>query len=119
MPSAEATEKFEGRTAVMRKSEWLSAEDLDGAGDVKVEIEGVFLHKNVPMDGGRKEPKLFSLKFKDKERQLIINASNRKTLFGLFGADTKQWPGKAITIYVKDGVKAVGGGTTKGIRIKE
>ena len=109
---------FEGRTSAMRVSPWLASEDLDGLGDVEVTIENVFQHKDAIMQEGRKMPKLFAVKFVGKERQLVLNAVNRKTLATRFGTDCKAWRGQKITIYVKDGVRCPSGGTTKGIRIK-
>lgn len=70
------------------------------------------------MQDGRKQPKLFAVKFSGKERQLVLNATNRKTLAGKFGTDTKAWKGQKVLLYVKDGVRNPAGGTTKGIRIK-
>jgi hypothetical protein len=116
---ASITESFDGRSAAMRKSQWLAVENIDGIPDgVAVEIEDVLMHKNVEMDAGRKEPKLFSLKFKGKELQLVLNATNRKKLVEHFGVMTKDWRGKSITLYVQDGVRCPSGGKTKGIRIK-
>lgn len=109
---------FDGRTAAMRTSPWLASEDLDGLGEVEVTIETVRLHKDVEMQEGRKKPKLYSLKFVGKERELVLNATNRKTLVGHFGTDTKAWRGQKIKLYVKDGVRNPAGGTTKGIRVK-
>lgn len=109
---------YEGRTASMRTSPWLASEDLDGLGDVEVTIESVFQHKDAVMQDGRKQPKLFAVKFVGKERQLVLNATNRKTLAGKFGTDCKAWKGQKVLLYVKDGVRNPAGGTTKGIRIK-
>lgn len=109
---------FEGRTAAMRTSPWLASEDLDGLGEVEVTIENVLQHKDAIMQDGRKQPKLFSVKFVGKERQLVLNVTNRKTLAGKFGADCKAWRGQKIHLFVKDGVRCPSGGTTKGIRIR-
>jgi hypothetical protein len=106
---SEAT-TFEGRTSAMRTSPWLASEDLDGLGEVPVTIESVFQHKDAIMQDGRKQPKLFAVKFEGKDRQLVLNATNRKTLAAAFGSE--------ILLYVKDGVRNPAGGTTKGIRIK-
>jgi hypothetical protein len=114
---SEAT-TFEGRTSAMRTSPWLASEDLDGLGEVPVTIESVFQHKDAIMQDGRKQPKLFAVKFEGKDRQLVLNATNRKTLAAAFGSDCRAWKGKKILLYVKDGVRNPAGGTTKGIRIK-
>lgn len=119
-PIQNTPEKFEGRAAVLRVSPWLAAEDLDGLGDIKVTIEAVHARSGVTLQDGRKEPgKLYSLKFKGKDRELILKtAENRRNLTGKFGVDTKAWIDKEITIYCKDGVRSPKGGTTKGIRIR-
>lgn len=109
---------YEGRTAAMRSSPWLASEDLDGLGDVEVTIEAVYQHKDAVMQDGRKQPKLFAVKFTGKERQLVLNATNRKTLAARFGSDCKAWKGQKVFLCVKDGVRNPAGGTTKGIRIK-
>jgi len=102
----------------MRTSPWLSCEDLDGIGEVKCEVEGVLAHRNATMQDGRKQPLLYAVKFKGKERQLVLNATNRKTLVALYGTDVKQWTGKTVTLFVQDGVRNPAGGKTKGIRIR-
>ena len=104
----------------MKTSPWLASEDLLGLGEMTVAIEDVVKNENVEMEGGRKEPLLFSLKFAKVPKQMILNATNRRTLSAAFGADTKQWRGKEITLYVQDGIRkpGKGGGTTTGLRIK-
>ncbi len=109
---------FTGRAGAMRVSPWLASEDLDGLGDVPVVIEAVFCHKDVAMQDGRKQAKLFAIKFTGKERQMVLNATNRKALVAKFGTDVKAWLGKEILLYVKDGVRNPAGGTTKGLRVK-
>lgn len=113
-----SAEVFTGRAGAMRVSPWLASEDLDGLGDVLLTIEGVYSHKDAVMQDGRKQAQLYAVKFAKRERQLVLNATNRKALVAKFGTDTKQWIGKEVTLYVKDGVRSPSGGTTKGIRIK-
>jgi hypothetical protein len=112
------TESFTGRTSLMRTSPWLAVEDIDGLGDVQVTIEEVFKHRDAVMQDGRKMPVVYSLKFAGKEKQMVLNATNRKALAAAFTTDTKVWRGKTVTLYVKDGVRNPAGGTTKGIRIR-
>ena len=102
----------------MRTSPWLAAENLDGLGDIKCIIEGVYQHTKVRMQDGKEQAKIFSLKFIGKEMELVLNSTNRKTLAAKFGVDTKVWRGKEIVLYVQDGVKCPSGGKCKGIRIK-
>lgn len=109
---------FEGRSSAMRVSPWLAAENLDGQKDAEVVIESVIQHKNATMQDGRKQAQLFALKFVGKDMQLVLNATNRKSLVLKFGTDTKLWKGQKISLYVQDGVRCPTGGTTKGIRIR-
>jgi len=114
---------FEGRSAEMRKpTPWLSSEDLmDLPGDVEVVIEAVYAHRGAIFDDGRKED-VYSLKFAGKQKQLILNATNRRRLIELFGTTkVKEWIGKKITLYVESGIRKPGGirgETTTGIRIR-
>lgn len=117
------SEPFSGRSAEMRKpTPWLSSEDLMDIGrDVEVEIEAVFLHRGAVFDDGRKED-VYALKFKGKEKQLVLNATNRKRLVDLFGTTkTQEWAGKRIALYVEHGIRKPGGKrgeTTTGIRVR-
>lgn len=116
------TEPFSGKSAEMKKpTPWLASEDILDAGDVEVVIEGVFKNIGVKFDDGREET-VWSLKFKGKEKQLIIGPTNRKTLVANFDTtDVKAWIGKAITLYVDRNVRKPGGKrgeTCCGIRIR-
>jgi hypothetical protein len=115
------SEPFHGRSAEMRKpTPWLSSEDLLEVGEVPAEIEGVYLHKDAMFDDGRKE-NVYGVRFVKKEKELILNATNRKTLVNAFGVHVKNWSGKKVLLYVQFGVKKVGGAkgeTTCGIRVK-
>jgi hypothetical protein len=117
------SEQFDGRSAEMRKATpWLSSEDIRDIGhDVEVVIEAVYKHKNAVFDDGRKED-VFALKFQGKQKQLVLNATNRKRLIEIFGTtNVKQWAGKSILLYVEYGIRKPGGGkgdTTCGIRVR-
>ena len=113
------TTQYTGKVSGMKTSPWLASEDLLGIGSANVEIESVLKNENVAMDAGRVEAMLFSLAFKGMPKQMILNATNRRTLSAAFGADTKQWVGRKIEIYVQDGIRkpGKGGGTTTGLRI--
>ncbi len=115
------TDAFAGTVGQMRTSPWLASEDIDGLGDVPATIEGVFKHTDVTMQEGRKEAKLFAVKFVGKDKQMVLNATNRKALAGAFGADVRAWKGKHVALYVQDGVRKPGGAkgeTCKGLRIR-
>lgn len=104
----------------MKSSPWLASEDLLGISPQQVVISGVFQHEDVPMDGGRKEKLLFAIGFEKIGKQMILNATNRKSLSRQFGADTKNWIGKSVSLFVQDGIRKPGGRageTTTGLRI--
>jgi len=113
------SEPFTGRSAEMRKAtNWLSSEDLmdTGKDEIEVEIAGVFKHKDAKFDDGRTET-VYALAFAGKEKQLILNATNRKILVNMFGTTkVADWIGKKVKLYVKDGVR-LGKTITRGIRI--
>jgi hypothetical protein len=116
------SEEFNGKVSQMKtKTAWLASEDFAGLGDVTVQIESIKRHTDVALDAGRKEPELFAVHFKGSEKGMILNATNRKTLSSAFGADTKNWIGQKVKIFVIDGVRKPGGKageTTTGLRIK-
>lgn len=111
--------EYTGNVSGMRTSPWLASEDLEGIGDVPAVIEAVYKHQNVTMQDGRPMKVLFAIKFAGKDKQMCINATNRKTLAGAFGANVKKWHGRQVLIYVASGVKnPAGGAPVKGLRIR-
>ncbi len=111
-------EAFEGRSSEMKKeSLWLASEDIMGLGDVKVEIEKVYRFREVEFEQGRKERDVYTIAFKNKQKQMVLNSTNRKTLVGLFGVNVKDWAGKTVHLYVDTNVK-MRGKIVSGIRIK-
>jgi len=114
-----STEEYNGTVSGMRTNPWLASEDLDGLGDVRVTIEAVYKHEDLTMQEGRKLKLAFSVQFVGKDKAMILNATNRKTLAGAFGAKVQAWKGKAVLLYVQDGVKNPNGGAAvKGLRIR-
>lgn len=110
---------YSGPSGGLKKpSQWLASEDLNIGAEVKATIEDVLRHKGVEFDRGRKED-VGAIKFVGKDKQLVLNATNRKTLVRLFGTDTKEWRGKSVCIYVEAGVRLPSGGRGLGLRIKE
>ena len=109
--------EFTGTTAQMKTSPWLASEDLLGLPSPEMEIASVVRNNDVPMDGGRKEKELFSIAFKGASKQLILNATNRRTLSQAYGASTKNWIGKRVAIYVQEDVK-MAGKTVSGLRLR-
>jgi hypothetical protein len=114
------TTQYTGKVSGMKSSPWLASEDLLGISPQQVVISGIFQHEDVPMDGGRKEKLLFAVGFEKIGKQMILNATNRKSLSRQFGADTKAWIGKSVSLFVQDGIRKPGGragDTTTGLRI--
>lgn len=110
---------FTGLSGALRTSPWLAGEDLVGLGEVSCVIEQVLIYDEVMFDAGRKEKNVPALKFKDKQKQLVLRTStNRKTLVRMFGSNTKEWLDKTIHLYFDASVK-FGGKLVGGIRIKE
>ena len=116
----EKSEVFEGHSSEMRKdAPWLASEDILDKGDVPVTIEGAFRHENVAFDKGRVEAEVYALKFQKADKQLVLNATNRKTLVELFGTNVKNWASKKIvlfTVKTKFAGKDVNGIRVKGIK---
>lgn len=121
------TKPYTGKVSGMKTSPWLASEDLEGLGkvggnvrgSVNVKISGVFRNENVTLDAGRVEKCLFSVSFHGVEKQMILNATNRKTLTKAFGADTKKWIGGEIELIAQDGIQKPGakkGTLTTGLR---
>jgi hypothetical protein len=99
-----ATE-FTGRTAEMRvDTPWLAAEDLLGipGNEAKVTISGVFEHSNVEFAEGRKKAKAFAVAFSGKQKQLVLNTTNRKALVSLYGPNVIEWKNKPCTLFVSE-----------------
>jgi hypothetical protein len=110
---------FTGKVSQMKvASKFLASEDFMGLGEVEVTISGIFENDNEVMQDGKKKD-FFSIGFNDKPKRMVLNATNRKTLAAAFGADTRNWVGKKVHVYVKDGVRnPAGGETVCGLRLK-
>jgi hypothetical protein len=111
---------FSGTVSQMRNSPWLASEDLLGLGEVEVKIESVHEHRNVKMDGGRTEPVIYALKYEGKDKQMILNATNRKALSHAFGAKTQGWIGQKVFLRAQPGIRKPGtkNETCCGLRIR-
>jgi hypothetical protein len=83
---------------------WLAAEDLLGipGNEAKVTISGVFEHTNVEFEQGRTKPKAFAVAFVGKQKQLVLNSTNRKTLVKMYGANVLEWKNKPCTLFVSE-----------------
>lgn len=111
--------EWTGSHKVAKDSRWLCAEDLPADRDVQVEIEKVLRRDNLVMQEGRPMKVALSLKFRGKQKELILNATNRKTLAALFNSqDCGEWFGKRIALFVKQGVRYPDGTKGPAIRIR-
>lgn len=75
---------------------YVGAWDLNGK-DVTVTISKV-AGGEVMGDGGRKSRKLI-LYFEGKDKPMVCNKTNGKTIAALYGNDASDWIGKSITLY--------------------
>lgn len=73
------------------KSATLKAADLNGKA-VKVVVSGADVAE---FDNGNK----LVLKFKDKEKGLVLNKTNANIIASHFGPDSDGWTGKEIIVY--------------------
>jgi hypothetical protein len=112
------TLEFEGHSSKMKGDAlWLSSEDILGKGDVNVQIAKCNFQQDAVFDGGRKED-CYTLAFTKATKELVLNATNRKTLVKHFGVNVKDWKEKWITLYVDQNVQ-MKGQTVNGIRIRQ
>ena len=111
--------EYRGPSGIARDSTWLTNEDLPHASDTVVTIEGVYLRRELTMQGGRPKKNALSLKFTGKARELLLNATNRKTLAMLFGTnDTSAWFGKRVALFVEQDVRRPDGTRGPAVRIR-
>ena len=114
-------EPYSGTATNMRESDFLASEDfaVEGGGYSQevVTIVKVFERRNITFKDGRTKKKGYTLKLREKERELLINATNRDTLKALFGNDSTKWLGKQILLWIDPHVK-LKKEIVPGIRIK-
>jgi len=109
---------FTGKVSQMKPdARWLASEDFIGLGEVEFEISQIFTNVGETMQDGKKKD-FFSISFVKTNKQLVLNATNRKTLSNAFGAKVDKWVGQKVRLFAQEGVKAIGGGVTTGLRIK-
>jgi len=99
--------------SMMDEKEYLFAFDLQGR-EVTVTIEKIS-GGEVIGDKGKKSKKPVA-KFEGKEKKLILNVTNCKTIAQLYGNDTAAWAGKKIMLYAT--TTQNGGETVECIRVR-
>jgi hypothetical protein len=118
MSAAPQPTVYTGPSGALKKDTmWLASEDIGLDREVRVQVEAVELYRNVVFDQGRKEPKVGALKFVGKDKRLVLNSTNRKTMVRAFGMDTRGWHLAWIALYVDPEVKFAGEKVC-GIRIR-
>ena len=111
--------------AAARSDAWLAVEDITPNSEPVLTIDKIGAGECV-LDQGRKEEhdviffKEASVPGLPKVRPMLVNSTNRKTLMAIYGdLSAAVLEGKRIRLYVDPRVRAVGGGTTAGIRIRK
>lgn len=104
-------------------SAYMGAYSINDGAEPIVTIASVAFGK-ITLDGGRKEEHVV-LQFKERQvagmcevKPLVLNATNQKTLEKLYGKGADALVDKRIQFYIDPAVRAVGGGTTEGVRIR-
>lgn len=119
MTEVPAGELYRGPSGIARDSTWLCAEDLPHDRDTVVSIEAVVRRDNLTMQGGRPKKIALSLRFVGKGRELMLNATNRKTLATMFGTnECAAWFGKRIALFVEQNVRRPDGTYGPAVRIR-
>jgi hypothetical protein len=118
MPDTPPGELYRGPPGIARESTWLTAEDLPHDRDVTLSIEAVRIRRNLEMQGGRPKKVALSIAFTGKERELMLNATNRKALSTLYGANTGEWFGKRVILHVEQDVRRPDGTRGPAVRIR-
>lgn len=78
-------------------SKYLSADDLRGKDHVVV-IDAISPRDELQRQGGKKEYKPV-IRFKGRNKALVLNKTNARTIAKLYGNEVTAWIGKAITLY--------------------
>lgn len=116
MPSGDI---YKGPSGIARESTWLTNEDLPHDRDTVVTIESVTLRRNVTFQGGRNKGIALSLRFAGKARELLLNATHRKTLAALFESnECGAWFGKRVALFVEQDIRRPDGTRGPAVRIR-
>lgn len=97
----------------MIPSKYLRSDDIEGEVVVTVKKIGQITMKE--KDGS--ETRKWAVKFEEYEQPLVLNKTNIKRLEKFCGADTDEWPGKKVVLYVDHEVQ-FGSDIVSALRIK-
>lgn len=110
---------YKGPSGIARESTWLTNEDLPHDRDTPVQIDAVLRRNNLTMEGGREKKVALSLRFVGRQRELLLNATNRKMLTALFNStDTGTWFGQWVALFVEQDVRKPDGTRGPAVRIR-
>src|SRR5690606_32506139 len=82
------------------ESNWLKAEEIKGK-NVKAVIKEVGA-THFEANGDKPAQDKAHLKFEGREKGVILNATNTKTLIAAYGKDSEKWIGREIGLTTKD-----------------
>lgn len=111
--------------AAARSSAFLAVEDFAANAEPILTIKEIGFGECVLDQGRREEHDVIffmeaSVPGLPVVRPMLVNSTNRKTLMAVYGdLSAEVLMGKRIRLYVDPRVRAVGGGTTAGIRIRK
>jgi hypothetical protein len=97
----------------MLTSKYLKQSDVDG--EVLVTVEAM-KKANVAREDEAAEY-MFTLKFKEFDKPMVLNSTNTKRLFKFLGDDSDNWPGQQVVLYVDTDVE-YGGNIVGGLRVR-
>ena len=83
----------------LRDNKHLGWWDIEAHGEVTVTIEDV-IQGELALEGTSQTERKPLLKFAGKQKTMVLNATNAKTLEALYGPHVEGWRGKRVTIYV-------------------
>src|SRR4029077_6678042 len=115
MSETKVTERHGTDFRTLFDRDYIGAFDVQGR-DVTVKITKV-IGGELTAVGGRKSKKPI-LYFEGKERGMICNKTNAKTVAAMFGNFTESWVGKRITLFVTQTRDPSTGGDIDCIRIR-
>lgn len=108
----------------MIEKEFLGQWDLEGHGDVIVQIESVERYapprQRTKKVDGKEVPeanKRIVVRFVGKKKSWLAGPVSQKTIAGMYGRYVEDWKGKRITLYVDPSVR-FGNEVTGGIRVR-
>lgn len=117
-PEMGTFEKYDGPSgALVGESPWFTYADIVGD-EMIVVIEEVRARKGVKFHQGKAKSVEMFLKFVGHEKELRVGATIRRQIDRLHTTNTGNWPGKALALFVQDGIK-VQGEDRMGVRVRD